>query len=38
VNISTNTAATNGMVNVTDNFNDLGGTPTSAYYRLIWIP
>ncbi len=38
VNVSTNTAATNGVVNMTDDFNDLGGTPASAYYRFIWIP
>jgi fibronectin type 3 domain-containing protein len=38
MNISTNTPATNGMFNVTDNFSDLGATPASAYYRLIWTP
>jgi hypothetical protein len=39
VNISTNTAATNGVFNVTDSFNDLGGIPpSSAYYRLSWSP
>jgi fibronectin type 3 domain-containing protein len=38
VNISTNTAAPNGAFNVIDNFSDLGGTPASAFYRLIWTP
>jgi hypothetical protein len=38
VNISTNTAVTNGVFGVTDDFNDLGGPPTSAYYRLSWTP
>ena len=35
VDILTNTAATNGVINVNDAFSDLGGTPpSSAYYRL----
>jgi hypothetical protein len=38
VSISTNTAATNGVINATDDFNDLGGEPDSAYYRLKWQP
>jgi hypothetical protein len=38
VNISTNTAAPNGAFNVTDDFSDLGGTPASAFYRLVWTP
>jgi hypothetical protein len=39
VDISTNTAATNGGINVNDNFGDLGGNvPSSAYYRLKWQP
>jgi autotransporter-associated beta strand protein len=39
INISTNTAATNGVISVMDNFNDLGGAPpASAYYRLSWSP
>jgi hypothetical protein len=39
VDISTNTAAANGVISVTDNFNDLGGIqPVAAYYRLKWQP
>lgn len=39
VDISTNTAATNGVINVNDNFSDLGGNmPSSACYRLKWQP
>jgi hypothetical protein len=40
ISISTNTASTtNGAINATDNFTDLGGTPPdSAYYRLMWHP
>ena len=39
VDISTNTAQTNGLINAADNFWDLGGTPpSSAYYRLKWQP
>ena len=39
VDISTNTAAaTNGVINVSDAFGDLGGVPGSAYYRLKWQP
>jgi hypothetical protein len=39
INISTNTAATNGVISVTDHFTDLGGVqPSSAYYRLSWSP
>jgi hypothetical protein len=39
VNIATNTAAANGMISVTDNFSDLGGSPPpEAYYRLSWSP
>jgi len=39
VEISTNTAATNGVINVNDGFSDLGGiAPTQAYYRLRWRP
>jgi len=37
--IATNTAATNGLINVSDAFSDLGGNPpTSAFYRLLWHP
>ena len=37
VDISTNTAGTNGLINVTDSFIDLGGlAPDQAYYRLKW--
>jgi autotransporter-associated beta strand protein len=39
VDVVTNTAATNGVINATDNFNDLGNVaPGSAYYRLKWQP
>ena len=39
VEISTNTAATNGVISVTDPFSDLGGNaPAAAYYRLLWQP
>jgi autotransporter-associated beta strand protein len=38
VDIATNTAATNGVISVTDSFGDLGGAPASAYYRLKWQP
>jgi hypothetical protein len=36
--IFTNPAATNGLINATDNFSDLGVVPASAYYRLKWQP
>jgi hypothetical protein len=39
INISTNTAATNGVITVMDNFSDLkGDAPQSAYYRITWQP
>ena len=39
VNITTNTAATNGVINVIDSFSDLGSNaPPAAYYRLRWQP
>jgi hypothetical protein len=39
VDVSTNAAATNGVINAADTFWDLGGTPPgSAYYRLKWQP
>ncbi len=39
VDVVTNTAATNGVINISDYFYDLGGTPpSSAYYRLKWQP
>jgi hypothetical protein len=39
VNVATNTAATNGVINVTDAYGDLGGNPPAqAYYRLLWHP
>lgn len=39
IDISTNSAGTNGVINGTDAFTDLGGTPPSAaYYRLKWQP
>jgi len=39
VDISTNTAATNGVINVNDTFGDLGGIPpAAAFYQLKWQP
>ena len=39
IDVSTNAAATNGVINAMDVFNDLGNTPpASAYYRLKWQP
>jgi hypothetical protein len=36
VDLGNATAGSNGLFNYTDNFTDLGVTPTSAYYRLVW--
>jgi hypothetical protein len=37
--ISTNAAATNGVIQAVDHFSDLGGNaPASAYYRFRWLP
>jgi predicted permease len=36
--ISTNTANNIGAINYTDNFADLSGPPSSAFYRLLWQP
>jgi hypothetical protein len=39
VDFQTNAAGTNGTLNVTDSFDDLGGVPpSSAYYRMRWQP
>jgi autotransporter-associated beta strand protein len=39
VDVATNTAATNGVISVSDAFSDLGGvSPASAYYRLKYQP
>jgi hypothetical protein len=39
VNVATNTAATNGGINATDGFGDLGGNPPAqAFYRILWQP
>jgi hypothetical protein len=39
IDISTNAAANNGLINAQDTFWDLGGMPPgSAYYRLKWQP
>ena len=39
VDVMTNSAATNGVISVSDTFSDLGGVPpASAYYRLKWQP
>jgi hypothetical protein len=31
-------APTNGLFSVTDDFADIGGAPSSAYYRLQYNP
>ncbi len=36
VTILTTNAPSGGLFNYTDNFTDLGGVPSSAYYRLSW--
>ena len=36
--IHTNAAASNGELDITDDFGDLGGVPASAYYRLKYQP
>jgi len=37
VNIATNTAETNGVINVSDSFMDLGSNaPSPLFYRLKW--
>ena len=36
--ISTNIAPENGLFDYTDNFQDLGGPPSTAFYRLRWLP
>ncbi len=39
IDVSTNTAATNGVINAADTFWDLGGVPpSSAFYQLKWQP
>lgn len=38
VDISTNTAASNGAITGQDRFTDLGAPPASAFYRLKWKP
>lgn len=39
VNVATNTAGTNGVINANDTFEDVGGTPpVEAFYRLLWQP
>ena len=39
IDISTNPAATNGVINAADTFWDLGGVaPSSAFYQLKWQP
>jgi len=39
VNVSTNTAATNGVISAPDYFTDLGGVaPSPGFYRLAWQP
>jgi hypothetical protein len=38
VDIATNTAASTGIIQANDTFADLGGTPSSAFYRLKWKP
>lgn len=36
--IATNSADTNGVISITDPFNDLGDFPNPAFYRLQWHP
>ena len=36
--IATNTALPNGVIQITDHFSDLGSTPGSAFYQLVWVP
>jgi hypothetical protein len=37
INVSTNTAATNGVISASDSFSDLSGNrPVTSYYRLSW--
>lgn len=36
--ISTNTASNTGAINYVDTFADLSGPPSSAFYRLLWLP
>ena len=36
--IETTNAPGTGLFNYTDDFSDLGGPPSSAYYRLSWVP
>jgi len=36
--IETTNAPGTGLFNYTDDFSDLGGPPSSAYYRLTWVP
>ena len=39
VNVSTNTAASDGSITASDAFGDLGGMPSAqAFYRLSWQP
>jgi autotransporter-associated beta strand protein len=38
VTILTTNAPAGGLFNYTDDFTDLGGPPSSAYYRLLWNP
>jgi hypothetical protein len=39
IDVGTNAAATNGVINAIDTFWDLGGVPPgAAYYRLKWQP
>jgi len=39
VNLSTNVAGTNGVINAMDGFLDLSnGAPGAAFYRFLWVP
>jgi len=39
VPIATNTAATNGVISISDSFSDLGSNaPSPLFYRLRWVP
>jgi hypothetical protein len=37
-NFPAQTAPSGGLFSVTDNFSDLGGAPSQAYYRLQYNP
>jgi hypothetical protein len=38
VSLQTTNTPSNGTFDYDDNFSDLGGAPSSAFYRLVWTP